>query len=285
MAKVDATRSYGAEVVLVGEGFDEANSAATEQVEAGRDARPRVRGRGRHRGAGTPRARARGAGRGNRDARRSGRRRRARVRDRDRAEGASARGQDRRRPGRLRSVHRRGAGGHDHRRRDRRQAAGRADDADPRDRLDDLVVVSDREIAQAIVLLLERVKLVVEGAGAASVAAVLAGKIAARGRSWRFSRAATSTRRSSSRSLVTAHASASVPRHRTKIDDRPGALSRLLALIADERVNVVAVEHHREGMDLPVTGTEVELTLAMRDEEHCDELSVGSPTGVTRLSG
>jgi threonine dehydratase len=46
-----------------------------------------------------------------------------------------------------------------------------------RDRLDDVVTVEDAEIADAIVLLLERVKLVVEGAGAASVAALLAGKV------------------------------------------------------------------------------------------------------------
>jgi hypothetical protein len=45
-----------------------------------------------------------------------------------------------------------------------------------------------------------------------------------------------------------------------------------LARIAERRVNVVSVDHHREGMDLPVTGTAVELTLATRDEEHCDEL-------------
>src|SRR5918992_437444 len=49
------------------------------------------------------------------------------------------------------------------------------------DRLDDVVVVNDREIAQAIVVLLERVKLVVEGAGAASVAAVLGGKVGGSG--------------------------------------------------------------------------------------------------------
>ena len=35
---------------------------------------------------------------------------------------------------------------------------------------------------------------------------------------------------------------------------------------------MLGVDHHREGMDLPVTGTEIELTLVMRDEEHCDEL-------------
>ena len=38
------------------------------------------------------------------------------------------------------------------------------------------------------------------------------------------------------------------------------------------RANVLKVDHHREGMDLPVTGTEIELTLAMRDEDHCSEL-------------
>ena len=34
-------------------------------------------------------------------------------------------------------------------------------------------------------------------------------------------------------------------------------------------MNVISVEHHREGMDVPVTDTEVELTLVSRDEEHC----------------
>jgi len=47
---------------------------------------------------------------------------------------------------------------------------------------------------------------------------------------------------------------------------------RLLALVAEERGNVLGVDHHREGMDLPVTGTEIELTLATRDDEHCAEL-------------
>ena len=46
----------------------------------------------------------------------------------------------------------------------------------------------------------------------------------------------------------------------------------MLGLVAAERINVLAVEHHREGIDLPVTGTEVELTLATRDDEHCAEL-------------
>ena len=59
---------------------------------------------------------------------------------------------------------------------------------------------------------------------------------------------------------------------RTHLSDRPGELIKLLSLVAEERGNVIAVEHHREGMDIPVTETEVELTLVTRDEEHCRTL-------------
>jgi threonine dehydratase len=140
-------------------------------------------------------------------------------------------------------------------------------------RLDDLVTVTDAEIAQAIVLLLERVKLVVEGAGAVPVAALLNGKVAGDGPAC----ALLSGGNIDSTLLI------EVARHgltqagrflvlRTRLEDRPGALAKLLSLIAGERMNVLAVEHHREGMDLPVTGTEVELTLSTRDEEHCAEV-------------
>ena len=44
---------------------------------------------------------------------------------------------------------------------------------------------------------------------------------------------------------------------------------QLLTLFAEEHANVVSVEHHREGMDVPVTETEVEATLLTRDQEHC----------------
>ena len=59
---------------------------------------------------------------------------------------------------------------------------------------------------------------------------------------------------------------------RTRLSDRPGELIKLLQLVAELRGNIVSVEHHREGMDLPIGQTEVELTLGMRDEAHCDEL-------------
>ena len=43
-------------------------------------------------------------------------------------------------------------------------------------------------------------------------------------------------------------------------------------LFAEEHANVVSVEHHREGMDIPVTETEVEATLLTRDQAHCDQI-------------
>ena len=142
-----------------------------------------------------------------------------------------------------------------------------------RDRLDAIVTVDDEKIAEAIVLLLERLKLVAEGAGAASVAALLAGKIESGGRTV----ALLSGGNIDPTQLI------SIARHgltlagrslalSTRIADRPGELMKLLSLIAAERGNIVSVEHHREGLDLPVGETEVELTLMMRGREHCEEL-------------
>ena len=136
--------------------------------------------------------------------------------------------------------------------------------------LDQLVDVDDETISEAIVLLLERTKLVVEGAGAVGVAALLSGKVAGSG----------PVAIVLSGGNIDPTLLISVMRHgltlggrylviRTRIPDRPGELVKLLSLIADARGNVVSVEHHREGMDLPVAETEVELTLLTRDQEHC----------------
>jgi threonine dehydratase len=139
--------------------------------------------------------------------------------------------------------------------------------------LDDMVSVTDDEISEAIVLLLERAKLVVEGAGAVGVAALLAGKAGGSGTAVPIL----------SGGNIDATMLISVMRHgltaagrylvvRTQLADRPGELIKLLSLVAEERGNVISVEHHREGMDIPVSETEVELTLVTRDEEHCQQL-------------
>jgi threonine dehydratase len=141
------------------------------------------------------------------------------------------------------------------------------------DLLEARVSVSDEEISTAIVLLLERVKLVVEGAGAVGVAALLHGRIPGDG----------PVAVLLSGGNIDATLLISVMRHgltaasrylvlRTRVPDRPGELMKLLELVAQERVNVLLVEHHREGMAVSIAETEIELTLGMRDEEHCAAL-------------
>ena len=139
--------------------------------------------------------------------------------------------------------------------------------------LDDLVHVEDEEISDAITLLLERSKLVVEGAGAASVAALLTGKVGGSGDVCTLL----------SGGNIDPTMLISVMRHgltvagrylvvRTRIPDRPGALVELLELVATERGNVLSVEHRREGMAIHVAETGIELTVITRNEDHCVQL-------------
>jgi threonine dehydratase len=133
------------------------------------------------------------------------------------------------------------------------------------DVLDDMVHVSDEEISEALVLLLERAKLLVEGAGAVALAAVLHGRVGGEG----------PVAVILSGGNIDPTLLISIMRYlviRTRVPDRPGELIKLLELLAEERANVVAVEHHREGMQISVGDTEIELTLATRDSEHCEQV-------------
>ncbi len=142
-----------------------------------------------------------------------------------------------------------------------------------RDLLDEVVVVDDEAISQALVLLLERSKLVVEGAGAAPVAALLQGLVPGSdpvcavlaGGNIDATTLVSVTRfglTSSGRYLVVA----------IMIPDRPGQLARIVAAVAAQRANVLSVTHHREGRNIGVLETEAELTLETRDEEHSQAL-------------
>ena len=139
------------------------------------------------------------------------------------------------------------------------------------DVLDELVEVTSKEIAEAMVLLLERTKLVVEGAGAVGIAALMEGKIAGEGPV----AVVLSGGNIDASTLITVMRSGLTlaGRHlvvRTWVPDRPGELLRLLELVAKERVNVLSVEHFREGVDIPIGATGIELTLLTRDEAHCE---------------
>ncbi len=149
-----------------------------------------------------------------------------------------------------------------------------------RDLLDEVVVVDDEAISQALVLLLERSKLVVEGAGAAPVAALLQGLVPGSdpvcavlaGGNIDATTLVSVTRfglTSSGRYLVVA----------IMIPDRPGQLARIVAAVAAQRANVLSVTHHREGRNIGVLETEAELTLETRDEEHSQALIAALAAG------
>jgi threonine dehydratase len=142
--------------------------------------------------------------------------------------------------------------------------------------LDDLVVVGEDDTAEAMVLLMERCKLVVEGAGAVGVAALVGGQVAPT--------ASGTTVAVLSGGNVDAGLLATVARRHeneagrrlvllTRVPDRPGSLVRLLALVADTGANLLDVSHVREGIDLHVRETGVELVLETRGHEHAEAVT------------
>jgi threonine dehydratase len=122
---------------------------------------------------------------------------------------------------------------------------------------------------------LKRAKLVVEGAGAVGIAALLGGLVSpspngvtavvVSGGNVDAALLAELARRHESlagRRLVLV----------TRVPDRPGALARLLALVAEQRANLLDVQHVREGVDLHVRETAVRLVLETRSPSHAEEV-------------
>jgi threonine dehydratase len=140
--------------------------------------------------------------------------------------------------------------------------------------LDEIVVVTDEEISEAIVLLAERAKLVVEGAGAVGVAALLHGRV--RGAGGPAAVVLSGGNIDSSLLISVMRRGLAVSGRylgvRSRVPDRPGELVKLLMLLAEQRVNIVEVEHVRESAEVPVGETGVELTLLTRDRAHGDAL-------------
>jgi threonine dehydratase len=137
--------------------------------------------------------------------------------------------------------------------------------------LDGIATVSDDEVAEAMVLLLERSKLVVEGAGAAGVAALLGGKIE-RPADGEICAVLSGGNVDASRLAECIRLGETAAGRRivlwTVVPDRPGALAALLRLVAEHGANVVDVEHIREGVELHVRETAIELVLQTDGPEH-----------------
>ena len=140
-----------------------------------------------------------------------------------------------------------------------------------REHVDRILTVDDEQIAAAMTSLVERQKLVVEGAGAAGVAALLNGSLGD----------------IAGRRVVVVLSGGNVDplllqgimrhglttagrymRFTTRMADRPGSLREFLDILTAERVNIVDMFHHRDGTDLGVKDTAVDITVETRDHAH-----------------
>jgi threonine dehydratase len=140
--------------------------------------------------------------------------------------------------------------------------------------LDGLHTVTEEEIARAIVFLAERSKLVAEGAGAASVGALMSGRLEPVPGTTVAVVSGGNIDSGLIAGLLMRHETEEGRRVRifTRVADRPGGLAELLALIAGARANVIGVEHRREAVPLRVRETGVELTLETRGPEHTEDV-------------
>jgi threonine dehydratase len=152
--------------------------------------------------------------------------------------------------------------------------------------VDDIVLVSDEEIATAILLLLEREKTVVEGAGASPLAAILSARIPL----------------SSGETVVGVLAGGNIDinmisriidrglvddgrlaRLQVKVRDRPGALARLTETVARAGANVLEISHKRAFADISVGDVEIVMHLETRGRDHVAEIVKALQEGGNRV--
>jgi threonine dehydratase len=140
--------------------------------------------------------------------------------------------------------------------------------------VDDVIMVNDEAIIGAVLLLMERSKMLVEGAGAAGVAAMLSGVVKLDGKRVLVPL----TGGNIDINLVgrfIEHGLAAAGRYfviHTRLTDRPGELMRLLSIISEMRINVIDVRHQRISSRLPIMQREETLTLETRDRAQCEQL-------------
>lgn len=143
-----------------------------------------------------------------------------------------------------------------------------------RQQVDEIVTVDDEEIAGAMLLLMERSKVITEGAGAVSLAAILNGKISGQNRkiaavisggnvdvnfiSRIIERGLVKTGRRIRMSML--------------VTDRPGTLGKALSIIAGLRANIISIYHDRVAVNVPLGQAEVILTLETKDLKHTREI-------------
>ena len=141
--------------------------------------------------------------------------------------------------------------------------------------VDEIVVVEEDLVADAMVLLMDRGKLYVEGGGAVGVSALMSGQV-------KPAETGATCVVLSGGNVDLGILPGLIRRNETKagrrlilfvrISDRPGGLARLLTLFAETGANLVEVEHVREGVSLHVRETGVQAVLEVRGRDHADEV-------------
>ena len=143
------------------------------------------------------------------------------------------------------------------------------------ERVDEVVTVSDEEIALALTLLLERSKTVVEGAGAVALSALLAGRFAYEEGEVIVPALCGGNIDMNVLTTVILRGMIQMGRYlkiRTVLPDRPGALESLIEIIADKGANIYEIHHERTSREVGMSDTSVELELETHGPDHAADL-------------
>ena len=144
-----------------------------------------------------------------------------------------------------------------------------------RERVDAVVTVSDSEIAVALTTLLERSKTLAEGAGAVALAAVMEAKFEYEADEVIVPALCGGNIDLNTLTNVIVRGLVETGRYlriRTVLKDRPGALEELVEVLSAQQVNIYAIEHDRTNRDVAMNDAEVELDLETRGPDHVDDL-------------
>jgi threonine dehydratase len=143
-----------------------------------------------------------------------------------------------------------------------------------RDLVDDIILVAERDLERALSLLLQIEKTVVEGAGAAGLAALLAHRARFRGKTVGIVLCGGNidTRLLANVLLRDLARSGRLARLRIRLQDRPGALYHVARVFEEQSVNILELYHQRIFTNLPAKGLTLDVECETRDQAHLDRL-------------
>jgi len=140
--------------------------------------------------------------------------------------------------------------------------------------VDDVALVSDEEIAQAILMLLERSKIIAEGAGAAALASLISGKLDLTGQNVVVVVSGGNIDVNVLAAIIEKGLvlSGRRLRLRTVISDRPGSLQKVLAQITFLQANIISIAHDRSKPGVSVKDAEIEIAMETMNSNHVDNI-------------